>query len=85
MYALQATLPRLTRLSPHRCLPCHGIARLANPNSAQTAKKRFKADPIGYFHNAIAEIRTEQGELYLLVSIDRTSKLACVELRERVT
>jgi Integrase core domain len=30
-------------------------------------------------------VRTEQGKLYLLVAIDRTSKFAFVELHERVT
>src|SRR3712207_8020527 len=32
-----------------------------------------------------SEVRTEQGKLYLLVAIDRTSKFAFVELHERVT
>ena len=31
---------------------------------------------IGYFHLDIAEVRTAQGKLYLLVAIDRTSKFA---------
>ena len=55
------------------------------PDSAQTAKKRFKSYPIGCFHIDIAEIHTEQGKLYLLVGIDRTSKFAFVELHERVS
>jgi len=44
-----------------------------------------KADPIGYFHIDIAEVRTGQGELYLLVPIDRTSKFAFVEVHEKAT
>src|SRR6202020_555256 len=40
--------------------------------------------PIGYFHIDIAEVRTAQGRLYLLVAIDRTSKFAFVELHEKV-
>jgi transposase-like protein len=47
LYALQATLPHLTRSSLHRCLQRHGISRLPDPDSAQTAKKRFTAYPIG--------------------------------------
>src|SRR5215216_7811129 len=47
--------------------------------------KGFKRYPIGFFHIDIAEVRTEQGKLYLLVAIDRTSKFAFVELHERVT
>ena len=38
-----------------------------------------------YFHIDIAEVHTEQGKLYLLVGIDRTSKFAFVELHERVS
>ena len=85
MYALQPSLPHLTRSSLHRCLQRHGISRLPEPDSAQTAKKRFKPYPIGCFHIDIAEIHTEQGKLYLLVGIDRTSKFAFVELHERVS
>src|SRR4051795_7028185 len=48
-------------------------------------RAQFKRYPIGYFHIDIAELRTEQGKLYLLVAIDRTSKFAFVELHERVT
>ncbi len=49
------------------------------------AKKKFKAYPIGYFHIDIAEVRTEEGKLYLFVGIDRTSKFTYVELHERQT
>ena len=85
LYALQATLPHLTRSSLHRCLQRHGISRLPEVDGAKTAKKRFKPYPIGYFHIDIAEVRTEEGRLYLLVAIDRTSKFAFVELHEQVT
>ncbi len=50
-----------------------------------SAKRKFKAYPIGYFHIDIAEVRTAQGRLYLLVAIDRTSKFAFVELHEKAT
>src|ERR687897_1535997 len=85
LYALQATLPHLTRSSLHRCLQRHGISRLPEVDGEKTAKKRFKPYPIGYFPIDIAEVRTEEGRLYLLVAIDRTSKFAFVELHERVT
>ena len=48
-------------------------------------KKKFKKYPIGTIHVDIAEMRTEDGKLYLFVAIDRTSKLAHVELHERQT
>ena len=85
LYALQATLPHLTRSSLHRCLQRHGISRLPDTEGERAAKKRFKAYPIGYFHIDVAEVRTEEGRLYLLVAIDRTSKFAFVELHEKVT
>ena len=83
---LQPTIPHLTRSSLHRCLQRHGISRLAGGRGRQAGKKRkFKAYPIGYFHIDIAEVRTEQGKLYLFVAIDRTSKFAFVELHEKAT
>src|SRR5215207_9716409 len=85
LYALQPTLPHLTRSSLHRCLQRHGIARLPDTDGDKPRRAKFKRYPIGYFHIDIAELRTEQGRLYLLVAIDRTSKFAFVELHERVT
>jgi transposase InsO family protein len=85
LYALQATLPHLTRSSLHRCLQRHGISRLPETEGDKPAKKRFKPYPIGSFHIDIAEVRTEQGKLYLFVAIDRTSKFAFVELHEKAT
>src|SRR4051795_8467998 len=85
LYALQATLPHLTRSSLHRCLQRHGISRLPNTEGDKPRRSKFKRYPIGYFHIDLAEVRTEQGKLYLLVAIDRTSKFAFVELHERVT
>src|SRR4051812_1327737 len=85
LYALQPTIPHLTRSSLHRCLQRHGISRLPETEGDKPKRSRFKAYPIGYFHIDIAEVRTEQGRLYLLVAIDRTSKFAFVELHARVT
>src|SRR4051795_3433043 len=85
LYALQATIPHLTRSSLHRCLKRHGISRLPSTDGDKPRRAQFERYPIGYFHIDIAELRTEQGKLYLLVAIDRTSKFAFVELHERVT
>jgi transposase InsO family protein len=84
LYALQPTVPHLTRSSLHRCLKRHGISRLPQVEGEASAKRKFKAYPIGYFHIDIAEVRTAQGKLYLIVAIDRTSKFAFVELHEKV-
>ena len=80
LYALQAPIPHLTRASLHRCLQRHGISRLPDVEGDKPAKKKFKAYPIGFFHIDIAEVRTEEGKLYLFVAIDRTSKFALVRL-----
>ena len=80
LYALQPTIPHLTRSSLHRCLQRHGISRLPDVDGDKPAKKRFKAYPIGYVHIDIAEVQTAEGKLYLYVAIDRTSKFAVVRL-----
>src|SRR3974390_3186091 len=85
LYALQPTIPRLTRSSLHRCLQRHGISRLPQVEGEASPKRKFKPYPIGYFHIDIAEVRTAQGRLYLMVAIDRTSKFAFVELHAKVT
>jgi transposase InsO family protein len=80
LYALQPTIPHLTRSSLHRCLQRHGIGRLPDIEGDKPAKKKFKNYPIGFFHIDIAEVRTSEGKLYLYVAIDRTSKFAFVQL-----
>ena len=80
LYGLQPTIPHLTRSSLHRCLERHGISRLPEMEGYRPKEKRFANSPIGYMHIDVAEVRTEQGKLYLFVAIDRTSKLAFVKL-----
>lgn len=84
LYTLQETIPRLTRSSLHRCLQRHGISRLPETRD-KPSKKKFKKYPIGYFHIDIAEVRTDEGKLYLFVAIDRTSKLVFAQLHENMT
>ena len=85
LYALQPTIPSLTRSSLHRCLQRHGISRLPETDGNKAQRSRFKHYPIGFFHIDIAEVRTEQGKLYLFVAVDRTSKFAFVELHGKAT
>jgi transposase InsO family protein len=85
LYALQATIPHLTRSSLHRCLQRHGISRLPEIDSDKPAKSKFKAYPLGFFHIDIAEVQTAEGKLYLFVAIDRTSKFAFVQLVDQAT
>jgi transposase InsO family protein len=101
LYALQPTIPHLTRPSLHRCLQRHGISRLPDTDGNKPQRSRFKRYPIGYIRRwappfgshrhrrepapAKAGVRTEQGKLHLFVAIDRTSKFAFVELHEKAT
>ena len=64
LYALQPTIPHLTRSSLHRCLQRHGgSSRLPEVEGEASPKRKFKAYPIGYFHIDIAEVRTAEGKL----------------------
>ena len=83
LYALQATIPHLTRSSLHRCLQRHGIGRLPNVDGDKPARKKFKPYPIGFFHIDIAEVQTAEGKLYLFVAVDRTSKFAFTQLVDK--
>ena len=83
LYALQPSIPHLTRSSLHRCLQRHGISRLPDVEGDKPKRQKFKRYPIGYFHIDIAEVRTGEGKLYLFVAIDRTSKFAVAQLVEK--
>jgi hypothetical protein len=77
------TIPDLTRSSLHRCLRRYGISPLPETEGDKPAKRKFKSGPIGYFHFDFAEVRTEEGKLYLSVAIDWTSKFAYAELHQK--
>jgi transposase InsO family protein len=85
LYALQSSLPHLTRSALHRCFQRHGVSRLPEIEGDKPARKKFKTYPIGYFHIDVAEVHTEEGRLYLFVAIDRTSKFAYAELHDKAT
>ena len=79
LYALQPTIPHLSRSALHRCYQRPGISRLPDIEGDKPAKKKFTTYPIGYFPLDMAEVRTEEGKLYVFVAIDRTSQFAYVE------
>lgn len=85
LYALQPTIPHLTRSSLHRCLQRHGISRLPDVEGDKPSREKFKVYAIGYFHIDLAEVQTAEGKLYLYVAIDRTSKFAFVQMARRAT
>jgi hypothetical protein len=71
LYALQPSIPHLTRSALHRCLQRHGISRLPDIEGDKPKRQLFKRYPIGFFHMDIAEVQTAEGKLYLFVGIDR--------------
>ena len=86
LYALQASIARLTRSALHRLFQRHGISRLPLAEDGQSpAKKTFKSYAIGYLPVDLAEVRTEPGKVYLFVAVDRTSKGAFAERHPRAT
>ena len=83
LYALQPTIPHLTRSALHRCLQRHGLSRLPDVEGDKPKRQKFKRYPIGFFHIDIAEVQTAEGKLHLFVGIDRTSKFAVTQLVEK--
>jgi hypothetical protein len=73
LYALQPTIPHLTRASLHRGLPRHAISRVPEVEGDKPAQQQFKPYPLGYFDIDRAEVSTEAGKLRLFVAIDRSS------------
>jgi transposase-like protein len=56
LYALQLSIPHLTRSALHRCLQRHGISRLPDVDGDKPKRQTFKRYPIGFFHIDIAEV-----------------------------
>lgn len=50
LYALQSSIPKLTRSSLHRLFQRNSISVLPANNESDSTKKRFKPYAIGYFH-----------------------------------
>ena len=50
LYALQPSLPHLTRSTLHRCLQRHGLSRRPEVNGDKPVRRKFKSHPLGYFH-----------------------------------
>ena len=73
LYALQPTIPHLTRSSLHRCLQRHGIGRLPDVEGNKPAKRKFKAYPIGYFHIDVAYLEALRVDLV----IERAHVIGC--------
>jgi len=74
LYALQPTIPHLTRSSLHRCFQRHNISRLPQmeEKANKTKTKKFKTYPIGYFHIDIAQLHTRTKASYRVVFLFRS-------------
>jgi transposase InsO family protein len=84
LYALQPTIPHLTRSALHRCLQRHGISRLPDDRTATSRRSRSSsATRSGSSHRHRRALQTAEGKLYLFVAIDRTSKFAVAQLVEK--
>ena len=55
LYALQATIPYLTRSALHRLFQRHGISRLPGLDGPPS-RRQFRAYPLGYVHIDLAEV-----------------------------
>jgi hypothetical protein len=86
LYALQATIPQLTRSSLHRCLERNGISRLPDIEGDKPRSKKLATYAIGFFHIDLAEVRTAEGKLYLFIQVRNrplwTSPLITAALNE---
>ena len=69
LYALQPSIPHLTRSALHRCLQRHGISRLPDVKGDKPKRQRFTRYPIGFFHMDITEVQAAEGKPYLFVGI----------------
>lgn len=77
LYALQPSIPHLTRSALHRCLQRHGISRLPDVEGDKPKRQQFKRYPIGFFHIDIAEVQTAEGKLYLFGSSSNACSKPC--------
>ena len=80
LYALQLSLPHLTRATLHRLYAQHGISRLADVDLAVIAGSGKNTHIPGDFYVNVAPVRTGDGIVIMYVAFDRVSKIAFAEL-----
>jgi transposase-like protein len=83
--SLKGKIPNLELGNLYRCLKRNGLNVLPQLEEATCEKKKFKHYPIGYLHIDITTFYIQKTKYYLFVAIDRTSKLAYVDLYEEQT
>ena len=80
LYALQLSLPHLTRATLHRLYRRHGISRLSDVDSPLVARFVTQAHIPGDFYLNVAPVRTGDGIVNIYVAFDRVSRIAFAEL-----
>lgn len=68
LYALQPSIPHLSRSALHRCLQRHGISCLPDIEGDKRKRQRQRYQ-IGFFHMDIAKVQTAEGKLYLFIAL----------------
>ncbi|MFC6478751.1 DDE-type integrase/transposase/recombinase [Pseudomonas asuensis] len=84
LHALQRFIPGLSRSSLHRLYQRHGISNIPRSAEPVREKKAFKCYPLGYLHIDITQVHTAEGQAYLFVAINRTSKFVYAELHTQM-
>ena len=74
LYALQPSIPHLTRSALHRCLQRHGISRLPDIEGDKPKRQKFKRYPTGFFHIDIAEVLTVEGKFAVTQLVDKADR-----------
>lgn len=80
LYALQYSIPHLTRSSRYRCLQRHGMLLMPGVEKDKPKRQKFNHYPIDFFHINIAELQTAEPKIYLFVGIYPTNKYTIVQL-----
>ena len=81
--AADALVPAPMPAAAWHLTPAGRRGRHPKGGEANPGKQKFKPYPIGFLHIDIAEVRTEEGKLYLYVAVDRTSKFVFAELHDK--
>jgi hypothetical protein len=80
LYALQISVPHLTRSSLHRCFQRHGISRIPKIEIGTDGLRDPRPDRIGSFLISLTELRTAEGRQYLYAATDRISKFTFAQM-----
>ena len=82
LYALQPTIPYLSRSALHCCRQRHGISQLPGMAGEGPAKQKVEIERSGNLYIDLAEVRTEKGNFHFYVGFDRTSKFVLTQLHD---